>query len=95
MDAVFLKVVNASISALWVVLGVLAVRLLFHRAPKWIRTALWAVVGLRLLLPFSLESIFSLIPSTQTVPPDIGYAAHRRRSKWTSWTGIPSWRGCP
>ena len=76
MDAVFLKVVNASISALWVVLGVLAVRLLFHRAPKWIRTALWAVVGLRLLLPFSLESIFSLIPSTQTVPPDIGYAAH-------------------
>ena len=74
MDDLFLKVLNMSISAGWVVLAVLALRLLLGKAPKWVRVVLWGLVGLRLVLPFSVQSVLSLIPSTQTVPADIIYA---------------------
>jgi len=71
MAEVFLKVVNMSISATWMVLIVLIVRVLLKKAPKWISILLWALVGLRLICPFSFESIFSLIPSSETVRPEI------------------------
>lgn len=68
MSEVFLEVLNVSIMAGWAVLAVLILRQLLKKAPAWIRCALWAVVGLRLIWPFHLESILSLIPSTQTLP---------------------------
>lgn len=71
MAEVFLKVVNMSISATWMVLIVLIVRVLLRKTPKWISILLWALVGLRLICPFSFESIFSLIPSSETVRPEI------------------------
>lgn len=71
MDELFLGIVNMSIAAGWCVLAVLAIRLLLKRAPKWISVLLWAIVGLRLACPFAPESLFSLIPSSQTVPPVI------------------------
>ena len=71
MEAVFLKIVNMGITATWVVLAVIAMRFLLKKAPKWISVAMWTIVGLRLVCPFSLESIFSLIPSSQTVSPEI------------------------
>ena len=74
MEAVFLKILNMSISAGWLVLAVLALRLVFKKAPKALTVLLWALVGIRLLLPFSIESIFSLIPSVQTIPPEISTA---------------------
>lgn len=74
MEAIFLKLLNISITAAWVVLAVLVLRLCLKKAPKWIDCVLWGIVGLRLVLPFSLESVFSLIPSTQTVPQDIGFS---------------------
>ena len=67
----FLQIVNASISAGWIVLAVLLVRLLFRKAPKWLTVLLWGVVALRLVLPFSIESKVSLIPSAQTFNPGI------------------------
>lgn len=67
MDTVFLEIVNMSITASWVVVAILLVRLLLTKAPKWISCVLWSLVGLRLVLPFSFESIFSLIPSTKTI----------------------------
>lgn len=67
MADVFLKVLNMSISASWIVLAVLVLRFLFKRAPKWLHCMLWGIVGLRLLLPFSIESVFSLIPSAETI----------------------------
>ena len=76
MDEVFLKILNMSISAGWLVLAVLVLRLLLKKAPKWMRILLWAAVGVRLVLPFSLESSLSLMPSAQTVPGDIVYAMH-------------------
>ena len=69
MTAIFIKLLNMSISASWIVLAVLILRLLLKKAPKWIMVALWGVVALRLVLPFSIESAFSLIPSTEAVDP--------------------------
>lgn len=71
MGEFFLSVVNMSISASWIVLAVLILRLLLKKAPKWINVVLWGIVGLRLVMPFSLESVFSLIPSAETVSPQI------------------------
>ena len=67
MSAFVIKLFNMSVTASIVVLAVLAFRLVFRRAPKWIYCLLWSFVGLRLVLPFSMQSSFSLIPSVNTV----------------------------
>ena len=69
MAAVFLKLLNLSISASWLVLVVLVLRLISKRSPKWMNVLLWGIVALRLVLPFSIESALSLIPSAETVSP--------------------------
>lgn len=69
MAAVFLKLLNLSISASWLVLAVLVLRLISKRSPKWVNVLLWGIVALRLVLPFSIESAVSLIPSAETVSP--------------------------
>ena len=71
MSEVFLQIVNMSISAGWLILAVLLCRLLLKRAPKWVRVALWGIVAVRLVCPFSIESALSLIPNNQTVSPEI------------------------
>ena len=76
MEAVFIKVLNMSISAGWLILAVMLLRLLLKKAPKWISVVLWGLVGLRLVFPFSLQSVLSLIPSAEVVSPSIGYAQH-------------------
>ena len=76
MENVFLKLLNMSIAAGWLVLAVVLLRLILKKAPRAILCVLWGIVGIRLILPFSLQSVFSLIPSVETVPEDIGYAAN-------------------
>ncbi|MGN0083537.1 MAG: M56 family metallopeptidase [Bacteroides fragilis] len=71
MSEVFLKTVNMSISASWIVLVIFILRLLLRKAPKWIMVLLWCIVALRLICPFSIESSMSLIPSTETINPEI------------------------
>ena len=71
MTEFFLTVVNMSISASWIVLAVLLLRLLLKRAPKWIIVLLWGIVAIRLICPFSIESSLSLIPSAETINPEI------------------------
>lgn len=71
MAAVFLKLLNLSISASWLVLAVLVLRLISKRAPKWVNVLLWGIVALRLVLPFSIESVLSLIPSAETLSPEV------------------------
>ncbi|MDD6800813.1 MAG: M56 family metallopeptidase [Firmicutes bacterium] len=73
MEALFLKILNMSITASWIALAVIAARFLLKKAPKWITVLMWGLVGVRLVCPFSLESVFSLIPSAETVPGDILY----------------------
>ena len=67
----FSNILNISIAASWMVLAVIVLRVLLKRSPKWIHVALWGIVAVRLMFPFSVESPFSLIPSTQTVPSEI------------------------
>lgn len=71
MDDVFLKLVNLSISASWLILAVLVLRIVLKKAPKWVMPLLWGVVALRLVCLFSIESALSLIPSAETIPSEI------------------------
>lgn len=73
MENIFLKILNMSITAGWLVLAVLLMRLLLKKAPRYLSVIMWALVGLRLVLPFTFESALSLIPSAETVPPEILY----------------------
>ena len=71
MSEVFLKIVNMSISAGWLVLAVLVLRFVMKKAPRWVLVLLWGIVAIRLICPFSIESALSLIPSTETISPEI------------------------
>ena len=71
MTDLFLKIVNMSISASYIILAVVIARLLLKKAPKWITVLLWGMVAFRLVCPFSIESILSLIPKAETVSPEI------------------------
>lgn len=79
MEKLFINIFQMSISASYLILAVLFVRFLLRKAPKAMRSFLWLMVGIRLLIPFSVESVFSLIPDTQvadeyiyeTVQPEI------------------------
>ena len=71
MSEIFLKIINMSISASYIVLAVLLLRLLLKKAPKWITVILWGIVAVRLVCPFSIECVLSLIPSSEVVSPDI------------------------
>lgn len=67
MGEIFLKLLNLSITASWLILAVLGIRLLFRKIPKWITCLLWGVVAIRLIFPFSIESAFSLQPSAEPI----------------------------
>lgn len=68
MNELFLKIINMSISASWLVMAVLILRLVLKKAPKWVNVLLWGIVAVRLICPFSFESALSLIPSAETFP---------------------------
>lgn len=67
MENLFVNVFQMSVSASYLILAVLLVRFLLQRAPKSMRSFLWLLVGIRLIVPFSVESVFSLVPDTQAV----------------------------
>ena len=71
LTQLFLKVFNMSVAASWLVMAVMVLRLVFRKAPKFLFCVLWGLVALRLVVPFSFESILSLVPSAETVPANI------------------------
>lgn len=73
MENIFLTFFNLSINAGWLVLAIILLRLLLKNTPKWVHCVLWSIVGIRLMLPFSLESVFSLLPSKQFIAPSTLY----------------------
>ncbi len=73
MTDIFIKLLNMSIVAGWLVVTVILLRLVLKKAPAWIFCVLWALVALRLLLPVSVQSKTSAVPSVETVPPEIIY----------------------
>ena len=62
MNELFLKIINMSISASWLVLAVLLLHLVLKKAPKWINVLLWGIIAVRLICPFAIESPVSLVP---------------------------------
>ena len=62
MNGLFLQIVKMSLSATWLILAVLILRLVFKKAPKWINVLLWGILAVRLICPLSVESPVSLIP---------------------------------
>lgn len=83
MEALFLKLLNMSISASWLVLFVIAVRFLVKKAPRALVCLLWLVVGIRLVCPFSIESVFSLVPTAEPIPPEIIYSENTQMGDGT------------
>ena len=64
-DLFFLPVLNRSLSACWLILAVLLLRVLFKKAPAYLRIVLWVFVGFRLIIPFDIKTDLSLIPSAK------------------------------
>ena len=75
MNELFVRMINVGIAGGWIALGVLLLRPLLKKTPRWILCLLWAIVALRLLLPMTLYSPISLQPSTQVIPTDITTSA--------------------
>lgn len=71
MESIFLKVLNLSILSSWVILAVILLRWIFQRTSQRLVCSLWAIAGIRLVMPFSFESRVSLVPSRETLPPEI------------------------
>ncbi len=71
MAGLFIRLFNISISAGFFVLAVLLFRVIFKKAPKFISVILFGLVGFRLILPISIESNISLVPSKATLPENI------------------------
>ena len=67
MREVFTEIINMSISASFLIAACILVRFLFKQMPKYIRCLIWILVGVRLLVPFTIESPFSLLPAREYV----------------------------
>ncbi len=62
MEAVFLTLLRISVNAVWLVLAVLLLRIVFRKAPGWLRCAFWGMVACCLICPVSAASPWSLRP---------------------------------
>ena len=67
MSALFLQILNFSVVSSFLIVAVIVIRALLNKSPKWIRYILWVMVGLRLVVPFSLESRLSILPNAQDI----------------------------
>ncbi len=67
----FINFLNISITASYIIIAVILFRAIFKNVPKKFICILWAVAGLRLVFPFSIESALSLIPSAEIISPEI------------------------
>ena len=74
MTNIFIDLCNRSIQAGYLILAIILLRLIWKRAPKLLYRYLWCLVGLRLVLPFTLETALSLIPKKTVVEPEILYS---------------------
>ena len=73
-DKIFLDVVNMSITGSFAILIIILVRLLLRKAPKVFSYTLWFVAFFRLLVPFSFESVLSILPfNTMPLSTDMLY----------------------
>ena len=71
MTTVFVRIVEMSLAASIIIIAVLFLRLLLKKAPKWISVLLWGIVAFRLVCPFTIESVLSLMPSEEVINTEI------------------------
>ena len=62
MGKIFSEILSMTVDSAWLIIAVIIVRALLQKSPMYFRKILWGLVGIRLLIPFSFESAFSLIP---------------------------------
>ncbi len=84
MENMFIKAFNMGAAAGWLILAVMFLRYILRNMPPNMRCVLWGFVGIRLSCPWLPQSMFSLIPSAQTVRPDIVY-----QQEPAIYSGIP------
>lgn len=72
MSEFFIDLLNISITASYIIAAVILFRAVFKKIPRKFICALWAIAGIRLVFPFSVESAMSLIPSAKTIDPVSG-----------------------
>ena len=78
MSELFISVLNMSLTASYVILFVILIRLILKKAPKFISYAIWGVVAFRLIIPFSFESMFSLMPRNTGAVPIPNYIIYQQ-----------------
>ena len=71
MDAVLITVLNQSLTAVWLIAAVILIRVFAKKLPARYFCLLWGLVGLRLMAPLDIESIYSLVPTKAMVTPEI------------------------
>ena len=69
LRSAFINVINVSIAASFLMLAVILLRPFLKRVPRWLVCILWALVAVRLVVPFSLESRWSLVPAWRVSVP--------------------------
>ncbi len=67
MGEIFSCILKLSVDASFFIVAVILARLLLRKSSKVFRKILWILVGLRLAIPFSFESVLSLVPQTTDV----------------------------
>lgn len=73
MNHIFLEILNNALVASVLIVAVIFIRICIKKAPRWISCALWGLVALKLVLPFRIESVLSLVPASKPIPTDIEY----------------------
>ncbi|SDB07305.1 M56 family metallopeptidase [Butyrivibrio sp. INlla16] len=67
MGTIFIRIVGMSTAAVFLMLAVILVRIPLKKAPKWFMGVLWAIVALRLVIPFQIESKIGFLPDIGNV----------------------------
>lgn len=67
MIDVFMKILNMSLVASLLIFAVIILRFFLKKAPRKAVCFLWALVAIRLICPFALESRLSIIPNMQLI----------------------------
>lgn len=84
----FVPLVNTSISASWLILAIIVIRLVFKKMPKAVNCVLWGLVAIRLICPFSIESPLSMIPSAEIIPEEVLYMEGAQLHEPVEFNGI-------
>lgn len=78
MSDIFLKLLNMSLAASWLIVVVVILRLIARKTPRWIICLSWGLVAIRLVCPFSIESPFGLVSSDEVITKNILSESHHK-----------------